>query len=174
MSAPEGSAETTATTPRDPLQSFSFVVEITGAGRDAPVKGFFREFSGISYEVNAIQYKTFNRSTGQPTTLQVAGRADPGTVTLKLGMTPDLELLHWAALVTEGKLLDARATVTVTLQNRAYAPVVTITLTNAWPSKFTMGSINVESNELQVEELTLVYESMQIAKFGTGSGTAGP
>lgn len=169
MSAPEG----TSTQGRDPLQSFSFVVEITGAGDTAPARGFFREFSGVTYEVNAVQYKTFNRSTGQPTTMQVAGRADPGTVTLKRGMTPDLTLLHWAALVTEGKLIDARSTVTVTLQNRAYEPAVTITLTNAWPSKFTMGSINVESNEVQVEELTLVYESMQIAKFAAAAATGG-
>lgn len=173
MSAPAGSSsqqeQAGAARPdneqRDPIQSYAFSIEVTGAGNTAPAHGFFREFSGVQVEVNAIQYKTYNYVTGKPETVQIAGRSDPGTVTLKRGMTPNLRLFKWASLVTSGSLTDARATVTVTMRNRAYEPAVKIVLTGAWPSKFSMGSLNVETNEAQVEELTLVYETMQISDF---------
>jgi phage tail-like protein len=147
------------------MQGFSFTVEISQAGSALTGLGYFTEFSGATVEVNAIQYKTYNKETGQPQTYQIPGRVDPGTVTLKHGLTPDLSLLKWAGMITEGKLNDARATVTVTVNNRAYQPTLTITLTNAWPSKFQMGGINVETNNIQVEELTLVYETLRISKF---------
>jgi phage tail-like protein len=159
-----GSAATAGNNRHNLLQGFSFKVEVTGGGSVQPATGFFREFSGASLEVSPIQYKTFNVNTGMPTTMQVAGRTDPGTVTLKRGLMPDLKMLKWASLVTQGKLMDARATVTITLQDRQYRPRITVTLQNAWPSKFQMGSMNVETNEIQAEELTIVYEQMQIAE----------
>lgn len=170
MSSPAGSSSSSGQTgsnsePRDPMQGYSFSVEVTGAGGVDPAHGYFKEFSGVSFEVNAMQYKTYNYQTGLPETVQVAGRSDPGTVTLKRGMTPTLRLFKWASLVTEGKLQDARATVTVTIRDRTYAPSVKIVLTNAWPSKFSMGALNVESNEVQVEELTLAYETLKVSPF---------
>ncbi|MGL4651171.1 MAG: phage tail protein, partial [Caldilineaceae bacterium] len=153
---------------RDPIQGYAFSLEVTGAGNTAPAHGFFREFSGVQFEVNAIQYKTYNYLTGKPETVQIAGRSDPGTVSLKRGMTKSLRLFKWVSLVTAGALSDARATVTVTMRDRSYSPAIKIVLTGAWPSKFSMGSLNVETNEMQVEELTLVYETLSITEFSAG------
>lgn len=154
------------TTPADPYLTHTFSVSVSNAS-GIRFEGYFTEVSGMSFEVSTIEYKTFNSTSGQPEVQVIPGRPNAGTLTLKHGVTDDQMLWNWCKMVTSGKLMDARSTVTVTAYDRLYVPKLTWTLFNAWPSKFNLDSFSASESNFVLEELTLVYERIEFTKVAT-------
>ena len=147
----------------DPLQSFSFSVNVAISG-GSTFSGYFSQVSGISLEYQTIEYKTFNRETGRPQSQQLPGRISPSTMTFKRGMTTDLSFWGWCQMIVYGELHLARATVSVFKYDRAYRPRLLWTLFNAWPSKFSVGDLTPDDDKYLMEELTLVYERVEMIR----------
>lgn len=163
----------TAPTLADPLVGFRYSVTVSGAG-GLIFGGFFTEIGGLNVEMSAVEYKTFNGASGLPVTQYVAGRINPGQLTLKRGLALDLSFFNWVQLVFSGRLMDARADVTITMHNSTFDAGLTWTLYDAWPSKFSVDSLNSTAGDFQIEELTLVYERMSMAQLPAASTTASP
>ncbi len=149
----------------DPVLNYQFTVIVVNA-TGLIFTGYFKEISGASMEIEAIKYKTFNRHTGLPETQILPGRTEPGTLTLKRGMTADLSFYLWAMEIVDGGLHYARSTVSVLTWSRAYLPSTLWTLYNAWPSKFSFGTMDTSQSEFQMEELTLIYEGFDLTQVG--------
>jgi phage tail-like protein len=141
-------------TTEDPLLGFNFLLELEGA-----IAGYFSECSGVGSENDIIEHKVVDK-TGHEVVRKLPGRLKWQDVTLKRGITSDLQIWKWRENVVQGKMSDARKNITVTMLDRSYQPVAKWHFTNAWPSKVTGPSFKADSNEFGVEEVTIVHEGM--------------
>jgi phage tail-like protein len=138
----------------DPLLGFNFLLELEGAAA-----GYFSECSGVGSENEIVEHKVVDKQ-GHEVVRKIPGRLKWQDVTLKRGITSNLQLWEWRQTVVEGKMTDARKNISITMLNREYAPVATWHFSSAWPSKVTGPSFKADSNEFGVEEITIVHEGM--------------
>lgn len=140
----------------DPLVGFNFMLEVTGS---APMTGFFTEVSGIGSENEVVEQKVVDEG-GRELVKKVPGRIKFQDVTLKRGITADMQIWAWRALVEAGKMGDARSNMSIIMLDRDYTPVARWDFINAWPSKVTGPSVKSDDNSFGIEEVTIVHEGM--------------
>ena len=138
----------------DPLLGFNFMLQLEGK-----LAGYFTECSGIGSEHEIVEHKVVDEQ-GHEIVRKIPGRLKWQDVSLKRGITSDLEIWTWRQDAVEGKMSDARKNCTITMMSRDYAPVAVWHFHNAWPSKVTGPNLKADSNEFGVEELTIVHEGM--------------
>lgn len=153
MSQPTISARSDAKT-EDPLLGFTFALELQGV-----LAGYFLECSGIGSENDIIEHKVVDKQ-GHEIVRKIPGRLKWQDVTLKRGITSDMEIWKWRQNVVDGKMSDARKSVSITMFDRKYTPVAIWNFSNAWPSKVTGPQLKSDDNNFGVEELTIVHEAM--------------
>ena len=139
----------------DPLLGFAFYLDLERSGG-----GFFTEVSGIGAETEVVEQKVVDKD-GNAVILKVPGKLKWGDITLKRGITSNMQLWDWRQLVNEGKVKDARTNGTITMMDSEYNPVAKWDFVNAWPSKISGPSLKVDSNEFGVEEITIVHEGIK-------------
>ena len=129
--------------------------ELTVDGHSLAV---FSELVGIS---SAVDIEDVRLDTKRKHRLKkLPGKRTPPTVTLKRGMTRNIELAAWHELVILGDVA-ARKNVTLTMYDTTGDPVVRYHLTNAWPSKLEIGALKAGASSVLMETVTLVAEFMQ-------------
>ncbi|HFD38611.1 MAG TPA: phage tail protein [Anaerolineae bacterium] len=138
----------------DPLLGFNFMLQLEGK-----LAGYFTECSGIGSEHEVIEHKVVDEQ-GHEIVRKIPGRLKWQDVTLKRGITSDLQIWDWRQEAVEGRMSDARKNCTITMMDRSYNPVAVWHFHNAWPSKVTGPNLKADSNEFGVEELTIVHEGM--------------
>src|SRR5215210_2882705 len=84
------------------------------------------------------------------------------TSEFKRGIDQDKTLWNWRKMVVDGKLKEARKDCTVTMLDYMGSPVVTYSIINAWPKKYTGVGLKADSNEVAVEGITLCHEGFDI------------
>ena len=137
----------------EPLTAARF--ELTIDGHSLAV---FSELVGIS---SAVDIENVRLDTNRKHKLKkLPGKRTPPTVTLKRGMTRNIELAAWHELVILGDVA-ARKNVTLTMYDVTGDPVVRYHLTNAWPSKLEIGALKAGASSVLMETVTLVAEFMQ-------------
>ena len=92
--------------------------------------------------------------------LAVPGKRTPPTVTLKRGMTRNLELAAWHELAMND-WAAARKSVTLVMYNTAGEPVARYHLENAWPAKLELKGFSAGAGAVLMETVTLVSENLQ-------------
>jgi phage tail-like protein len=138
----------------DPLIVFNFALELQGS-----ITGYFTECSGIGSEHEIVEHKVVNDS-GMEIVQKIPGRLKWQDVTLKRGITGNMEIWDWRAQVEKGEIGGARKTCSVIMFDRNYKEIARWNFENAWPSKVTGPSPKSDSNEFALEEVTLVHEGM--------------
>jgi len=138
----------------DPLLGFTFLLEINGK-----VAGYFTECAGIGSEHEIIEHKVVDNN-GHEVIRKIPGRLKWGDVTLKRGITSDMEVWTWRDKVVQGTMKDARRNCSITMLDRTYSPVAQWDFVNAWPTKVTGPALKSDSNEFGVEEMTLAHEGI--------------
>lgn len=141
----------------DPVISYQFSIDISGV---VPIDGYFSEISGLDSEYETIEHKTVN-ALGMQILQQVPGRQNFSEITLRRGITSSLGFWMWHEGIALGLTEVLRANVSITMYDRSYKPLVQWDLFRAWPSKVSGPEISAESNDIAVEELTLVHEGMR-------------
>lgn len=139
----------------DPLVGFSFSLDISGK-----VKGYFTEVSGLSSESDIIEHKITDPS-GRDLIQKIPGRTKYGDITLKRGITSELDMWKWRAEVEKGNIQGARVNCTITMFDQSLTPISKWNLTNAWPTKISGPSMQSDGSNFGVEELTLTHEMME-------------
>ena len=142
----------------DPLIGFAFSLDLGGT-----VTGFFSEVSGIGSENEIVEHKVVTQD-GHEVVQKIPGRLKFTDVTLKRGITDNLEVWEWRRLVEEGKMKDARKNCSIIMYDRDYAPAARWDFVNAWPSKVTGPEAKADSNDYAIEEMILVHEGMKRVK----------
>jgi len=142
----------------DPLVGFNFGLELEGV-----VTGYFTEVAGIGSEHEIIEHKVVDES-GRELVMKIPGRLKWGDITLKRGITSDMQIWDWRKMVEDGDVKGARKNGSIFMLDRAYEEVARWDFVAAWPSKVTGPSLKSDSNEFGVEELTIVHEGLKRVK----------
>ena len=142
----------------DPLLGFNFGIDVGGA-----VKGYFTEVGGLGSENDIVEQKVINEK-GVEVVLKLPGRLKWGDVTLKRGITSNLDLWDWRKMVEEGNVKSARKNGSIVMYDRELKEAARWNFVNAWPSKISGPTPKSDSNEIGIEELTIVHEFIERVK----------
>ena len=136
----------------DPYASFNFQLEIDGITRAG-----FSECTGLNAEANVIEYREGNESL---TTRKLHGLLKFGNLTLKWGVSQDLELFNWFKTVMDGDI-DRKQTMSIVLLDEQRNESVRWNILNAWPSKYVVPDLKANANEIAFETIELCHEGVE-------------
>jgi len=136
----------------DPIVGFHFALEVQDT-----ISGYFTECSGIGSENEVITSNVVNEK-GVEVVLKLPGRLKWGDVTLKRGITSNLDLWEWRQMVEEGNVAGARKDGSIVMFNQELTEVARWNFAQAWPSKISGPAPKSDGNEIVIEEITIVHE----------------
>jgi phage tail-like protein len=144
----------------NPYSSFNFLVDFT-TGDANTIRGAFQEVTGMNIESTVMEYRGGNSKVNH--TIKINGMYKVGDVTFKRGLIGALDLYSWMHSIRTGDHTLLRA-VQVMLQDEAHeGPVMSWTLVNARPMRYTVPSFNAKSGtDVAIEELVLSAEDLVI------------
>lgn len=134
----------------DPFVNFNYSIELDGIER-----GSFQEVGGLEATVDVIEH----REGGNITPRKLAGQVKYAPLTLKWGMTSDMELAEWHQSIVEGRI--DRRNGSVVLHDRTGREVARWNFERAWPTKYTGPSLSAEASDVAIETLELVHEKLE-------------
>ena len=88
----------------DPLVGFNFEVKIEGA-----LTGYFTECAGLGSESEVIEHKVVGQG-GKEVVRKIPGRLKWGDITLKQGITLNMDMWTQRKQIEDGAVSDARRT----------------------------------------------------------------
>jgi len=147
-----------------PLTTFRFEVVID---LDKPTPGLssplcdaaFAECDGLE---QTMQHKTIEVGGVNDRQLHLIGPLSFGQLSLKRGMTANLQLWNWFAQGTRpGSVLTGHCEVTLWASDGT--PSIQASLTGCLPIKLRAPALNARDGLVAIEELTLVYERLIVA-----------
>lgn len=142
-----------------PYAQFNFLVDLGNGVTEGPQAGF-QECSAIGMSVDVVEYR--NGNDKENGVHKLTGLARYSDVTLRRGVIGSLDLYQWLNDIRNGSASAIR-TVTVQLQNEEHSSVVQEwKLMRARITKHTSGPFNARCSEVAMEELTLVYERLEM------------
>lgn len=144
--------------PTDALAGYHFSIEIDGVSIAQ-----FQEVSGITSEVDVIDLKE-NTKDGKYVIHKVPGNRKTPTITLKRAKSSSKDIWDWYQKVYQGKISDARKNGSIVLHGYDFQEVSRYNFVNAWPSKITTSALKAGSNEIVMEEVTIVCEDLERVK----------
>jgi phage tail-like protein len=136
----------------DPYRAFNFKVEVQGI-----TEGHFAECSGLGMRLQVISYR---EGGNNQLTHRIPGAVDYAAVTLRYGLTRSAELWQWMQGIVQGNI-DRRNVSIVMLEPDGNTEALRWNLLNAWPSECVGAPLNAGGNELAIETITLVFESLE-------------
>ncbi|PID86688.1 MAG: phage tail protein [Chloroflexi bacterium] len=139
----------------DPLVGFHFGIEVQGV-----ISGFFTECSGIGSEQEVIEHKVISE-TGQEMVMKLPGRLKWENITLKRGITSNMDIWDWRKQVEDGDVEAARHNGSIVMYDQQLNPVARWNFEKAWPVKVTGPQPKSDSNDIGVEELTIAHEYIE-------------
>lgn len=139
----------------DPVTSFQFSLELMGM-----VNGFFTEVSGLGSESDVIEHKLMTE-IGVEIIRKIPGRKKWNDLTLKRGITRNMDIWIWRKMVTDGLVDAARVSGSVHLHDQMGVIVATWIMNDVWPTKVSGPTIKADDNSIAIEELTITYEYIE-------------
>jgi phage tail-like protein len=140
---------------KDGLVSSFFSLEITGK-----LIGAFREVTNLGSENQVVEDKS-RGADGKYIIKKIPGTLKWNDITLKQGMTDNMDMWKWRKLVEEGDVIKARANGSITMYDTKGVPVARWNIVNCWPSKITGPAGKADGNEVAVQELVLTHEGYE-------------
>ncbi len=138
---------------KDPYRSYRFIVEIDGIGRAG-----FRECSGLDSTQDPIEYR---EGIDPLTPRKLPGIAKYSNLSLKWGVSDDIDLWNWRKSVIEGNAV--RKNGSVVLLDDTGGEKIRWNFVNGWPNKWTGPSLNAGGNEVAIETLEIAHEGISRA-----------
>jgi phage tail-like protein len=142
----------------DPLVGFHYAIEVEGK-----VSGYFTECSGIGSEHEVIEHKVVD-TKGREQIMKIPGRLKWENITLKRGITDNMDIWSWREEIVQGKVDGARRNGSVIMFDQQLSEVARWNFENAWPVKVSGPTVKADSNEFGVEELVLTHEGLYRAQ----------
>lgn len=143
----------------DPLLSFHFGVEVQGV-----INGYFTECSGLGSETEVVEHKI--TKDGHTIVRKLPGRLKWGDITLKRGITTNMDMWVWRKQVEDGEVAKARKNGSVVMFDDDFKEVARWNFIAGWPSKVSGPTPKSDGNEVGIEELTIVHEGIERKKKG--------
>ena len=125
---------------------------------DNGISGAFTDASGFGFEMEVVEEKV---STVKGDTRD---RKRPGTtkyqdITLKRTLGPDKKFWNWAKSIRDGTL-EYRTNGSLVVSDMSGKELSRWTFNNIWPSKWSASDLDVGSDDLMTEEITLAVEEL--------------
>jgi len=144
--------------PTDALAGYHYSIEIDGV-----TVAQFQEVSGLTSELDVIELKE-NTKDGKYVIHKLPGNRKPPSITLKRAKNASKDLWEWHQQIFQGNVSSARKNGSVVLYNYDHSEVGRYNFINAWPSKVSMSALKAGSNEILMEEVTIVCEELERVK----------
>jgi phage tail-like protein len=141
----------------DPFRGFKFRVQIGGIQRAG-----FREVSGLDSATDPVDYRVGDDKT--VTISKLPGLKKFSNITLKRGITDDVDLWKWRKQVMDGKIKDARKNGSIILMDDEGNDAAQWDFVAAWPTKWTGPTFNATANEVAIDTLELAHEGLDRTK----------
>jgi phage tail-like protein len=141
--------------PTDALVAQHFAIEIGGIE-----VAQFSEISGLGSELDVVELKE-NTPDGKLIIHKLPGAEKPPTITLKRAKSSSRDLYDWHKAMLDGRVGDARKEGSVVLKDFENTEVSRYNFTGAWVSKVTLGTLKSGSNEVLMEEVSIVCEHVE-------------
>lgn len=141
----------------DSLTEDPFVVFQFGLLVEGKVAGYFTDCSGIGSEHDVVE-RQYVDEKGHSFIKKVPGIVKFNDVTLKRGITSDMQMWEWRAEAERGDMEKARTNCSIVMYDRNFNEKATWHFYNAWPSKITGPDLTSDGSEFGVEEITIVHE----------------
>ncbi|MBL7200034.1 MAG: phage tail protein [Anaerolineae bacterium] len=139
---------------RDPLVGFHYAIEVQGV-----INGYFTECSGIGSEHEMIEHKIVDEK-GRESVHKIPGRLKWENVSLKRGITSNMDIWDWRDQVVGGDVDGARRNGSIVMFNQKLSEVARWNFENAWPLKVSGPSMKADSNEFGIEEVVIAHEGL--------------
>jgi len=140
----------------DPYRNFRFKVEVGGVKSAA-----FSEATVPETTVDNVEYR---EGTDPTHVRQLSGLTKFGNLTLKKGITDNMDMFNWLKKVTDKGAQDNRQNITVTLIDETGADKCAWNIVQAWPLKIEESGFNATGNEVFIETLEIVHEGIERTK----------
>lgn len=118
------------------------------------IEGFFSEASGLSIDVEVVDITDASKDT---VTRKRPGTAKYSEINLKRTLGPDKSFWDWAKSIRDGKK-DFRTDGSIVLFDIGGTEIGRWNFTNAWPSKWSASDLDVGTDDLMQEDVTLQIE----------------
>jgi len=138
----------------DPLVAFKFGLEMEGN-----LTGFFTQVGGIGSETEVVQQKVVSE-TGETLIMQIPGRLTWTPVTLKRGVTSNIDVWKWRQKVVDGDIKGARINCSIVAYSQDNKEIARWNFVNAWPSKIVGPELDAGSTNYMIEDMTIVHEGV--------------
>ncbi|MFI5780313.1 phage tail protein [Nocardia sp. NPDC051570] len=137
-----------------PVPTYRYTIDIDGDGKtDATFSGV----SGLELGVDTIEYKD-----GMGNWFQMPGQRQAVNVTLRRGLLPkDGPLYSWLMSVSSNAVDKRDCTISLTDESGG-TPLVTWKVSDAFPVKLTAPNFDASSNEIAVEEISLLGNRVSV------------
>jgi len=148
-----------------PFTTFNFLVELTIAnarslGLTSPLcNSEFAECDGLEMTMEPKTVKEGGNNTQQ---LHLVGPVTYGNLTLKRGMTSNLDLWKWFSLATGNAARGTKASGVILMRNGAGTNTVRFKLTDCLPLKLKAPALNAKDGILAIEEMQIAYSSFTV------------
>jgi phage tail-like protein len=140
---------------KDPLVSAWFGIDFGGK-----VKGAFRECTGLGSENEIVEEKA-STVDGKLILKHIPGRMKYSDITLKRGITDNMDMWQWRKMVEDGQVVQARLNGTIMMYDQNGEVTARWNLVNAWPAKLNGPSANATANEVGIEEFVITHEGYE-------------
>ena|SRR5438309_9758829 len=136
----------------DPYRSYNFRLEINGV-----TEAYFHECAGIGVKIHKVRW----RNGGNSQTVHcLPGRVEYSDIRLRYGLTNSADMWQWLQSAVKGCVQRKNAAI-VLLDNDGIKEAMRWNLSQAWIAEWNGPSLNALSNEVAIEEMVLVYETLQ-------------
>jgi phage tail-like protein len=142
-----------------PYSQFNFLVDLGTGDAQGPQAGF-AEVSGLTQEVQVIEYRTGNARDNH--VQKISGLTRCGNVTLRRGVIGSLDLVEWLRESRNGNPKSGRQVVIHLMPEDQAGPVMSWRLRNARVLKHASGPFNAKGTDVAMEELVLACEAIDI------------
>ena len=146
----------------DPYTAFNFRVELTLPDRpDYLCSANFAECDGLEM---TMEPKTIREGGNNSQPIHLLGPVSYGQLSLKRGMTDNLDLWEWFDLVMQKGQGGLRASGQVVMLSANRAEQVQFTLERCLPVKLKAPALNAKDGMVAIEELQIAYESLHFER----------
>ena len=139
-------------TPKDPYVNFNFKLEIDGI-----VRGAFHEVGGLDSSIDVIEHREGGENI---TTRKYPGQVKFSNLSLKWGLSDDVDLYQWHRQWVDGDPGATRRNGSVVLCDRQGQEKARWNFFKAWPAKWTGPAFSAEANDIAIETLELAHEGL--------------
>ncbi len=141
-----------------PLVGFHYAIDLSGV-----ITGYFTECGGLGSEHEVVEHKVVNEK-GVEVVIKLPGRLKWENITLKRGITKNMDIWKWRKEVENGNVEKVRKNGSVVMYDQDLKEVARWNFTRAWPVKGSGPQPKSDSNEIGIEELTIAHEHIERVK----------